>query len=125
MARSMYERYGGFGRLSRLVTTFYDKILDSDIVGPYFEDVDLARLVDHQTKFLAAIMGRPASYTDEALHQTHARLAVTDAVFDEVVWLLRDSLDEFGVSAADARVVVAAFEARRTVIVAGAGRTEP
>jgi hemoglobin len=57
----MLERYGGFPTLSRIVMDFYDRVIDSDVLGPFFEDVDMRRLVDHQTKFVAWLMGGPAS----------------------------------------------------------------
>jgi len=41
MARSMFDRYGGFAKLSKVVMAFYDKVLDSDVVGDYFEDIDM------------------------------------------------------------------------------------
>ncbi len=61
MAKTMFERYGGFAAVSRVVSSFYDKILDSDITSPYFADIDMAKQIDHQTKFVAYLMGGPAS----------------------------------------------------------------
>jgi hypothetical protein len=46
MARSMFDRYGGFANLSKVVMAFYDKVLDSEIIGDYFEYVDMRRLID-------------------------------------------------------------------------------
>jgi len=44
---SLFELYGGFASVSKIVMAFYDKILDSDIAGPYFDDVDMKALIDH------------------------------------------------------------------------------
>lgn len=61
---TLFDKYGGFAAVSKLVMAFYDRILDSDQVGGYFEDIDMKRLIDHQTKFVASIMGgRPAFRT--------------------------------------------------------------
>jgi hemoglobin len=43
----MFERYGGFSRISRIVSTFYDLVLDSPMLGPYFANTDMRRLIDH------------------------------------------------------------------------------
>ncbi len=47
MAASMFERYGGFATVSKVVMAFYEKALDSDIIGDFFEDIDMALLIDH------------------------------------------------------------------------------
>lgn len=61
MSQSMFERYGGFAKLSK-VMAFYDRVLDSDVIGDFFEGVDMRRLIDHQTKFISQVMGGPAAY---------------------------------------------------------------
>ncbi len=83
MEQSIFERYGGFAQVSRVVLSFYDKIVDSPITGPYFKNVDMKRLIDHQTKFIAFVMGGPASYTNEHLERTHAHLQIDDSAFRE------------------------------------------
>ena len=70
---TLFEKYGGFSTLSKVVMSFYDKVLDSDQVGDYFEDVDMKKQIDHQTKFIASIMGGPASFTDDMLRRVHAK----------------------------------------------------
>ncbi|MHC5010859.1 MAG: group I truncated hemoglobin [Planctomycetota bacterium] len=117
MTQTMFERYGGFAVLSKLVMSLYDKILDSDVAGPYFDDVDMRVLIDHQTKFISQLMGGPAAYTDPMLEQLHAHLGVTDAAFDEVIDLLRDTLEDFELEPADVDHIVGEMEARRPVIV--------
>jgi hemoglobin len=44
MSKTMFERYGGFANVSKVVMAFYDKALDSDIIGHHFEDVEMRRL---------------------------------------------------------------------------------
>jgi hypothetical protein len=50
---TMFERYGGFATVSKVVMAFYDKALDSDVIGVYFENVDMPALIDHQTNLSA------------------------------------------------------------------------
>lgn len=95
MKTSMFERYGGFGSVHKIVLAFYDKMLDSDIVGPYFDDVDMTTLVDHQTKFISQVMGGPASYSNEVLEQVHRRFDITQEAFNEMTRLLEETLLEF------------------------------
>lgn len=114
---SMFERYGGFATVGKIVMSFYDKALDSDIVGDYFADTDVKTLIDHQTKFVAQVMGGPVNYTNEALRGIHARYGIDRRAFDEVVALLRETLEEFAVAPEDVRLVVADFESRAPFII--------
>lgn len=63
MKGSIFEWYGGFGKMSRIVISFYDKVLNSTTVSPFFTGTDMKRLIDHQTKFIASLMGRPAGHS--------------------------------------------------------------
>lgn len=95
MRRSLFEQYGGFARVNRVVASFYDKVLESPVVGHYFHGIDMKRLIDHQTKFIASLMGGPASYTNEQLERAHEGLGITEPAFREVIELLRETLEEF------------------------------
>ena len=112
-----FEKYGGFKTVSRIVMTFYEKVLDSDEIGDYFDGVEMARLIDHQTKFIASLMGGPASFTDAQLERLHAHLGLTHADFDAAADLLREALEEHDVAAEDVDVIIGSIEARRPVIV--------
>jgi hypothetical protein len=78
MRQSLFERYGGFAKISKSVMSFYDKLLSSPMLSPYFAKTDMKRLIDHQTKFVSSLMGGPASYTSEHLERVHAHLNITE-----------------------------------------------
>ena len=117
MARTVFERNGGFAKVSRVVSAFYDKVLDSPIIAPYFEHTDMRRLIDHQTRFIATVMGGPASYTSEHLERIHANLGVTDAAFAEMVMLLAETLEDFDFSDEDIEHVRDEIVSRKHFIV--------
>lgn len=119
MAQTLFSKYGGFGSVSRIVLTFYDKVLDSEQIGDYFDSVDMKRLVDHQTRFVASLMGGPADFADARLGQLHKHLNISDIDFNEMSDLLGEALAEHGVSAEDRDAIRAEIEARRSVIVSG------
>lgn len=118
MRRSIFERYGGFARVSRVVMAFYEKILDSPITSPYFDGIDMRRLIDHQTRFIATVMGGPASYTNDHLERVHARLNITEVAFLEVCELLRETLEDFEYEEEDIQSVVDEIMSRKNYIVA-------
>jgi hemoglobin len=115
---SLFDRVGGFGTLSKIVLSFYDRVLDDDVLAPYFADVDMRRLIDHQTKFVAFLMGGPASYTDEHLRLAHARLGIDSAAFDRMTALMRETLEDFRMADRDVDSVIGQMRVRRDLIVA-------
>jgi hemoglobin len=117
MARTLFETYGGFAQISKVVMAFYDKALDSDILGPYFDDIDMRQLIDHQTKFIASVMGGPASFSNDALREVHAGLNIDRPSFEEMARVLAETLAEFNMKAEDVSTVMAQIEARAPVII--------
>ena len=101
MTRTLFDNYGGFASVSEIVSAFYDKVLDSDQLSRFFMNVNMRRLIDHQTKFIASIMGGPASFTDDALYRAHANLGITREDFEEAVELLVETLEDFDMADAD------------------------
>jgi hemoglobin len=121
MARTVLERYGGFPFLSRVVMTFYDRAMESDVLAPYFEDVDMRRLIDHQTKFVAFLMGGPASYTNDHLGHVHAHLNIDREAFDVMIDAMRETLEEFEMDAADVDGVLHELRSRAPWIITAPG----
>ncbi|MDW4500355.1 group 1 truncated hemoglobin [Sulfitobacter sp. D35] len=120
MEKSLFDKYGGFSTVSRIIMSLYDKLLDDDDVGPFFDDVDMPKLIDHQTKFVSSLMGGPASFSDGHIERAHRHLEVNDLHFDRLKELVRQTLEEFDVDAGDIETVLAAFEARRPLLVGAA-----
>lgn len=114
---SLFERTGGFASVSGVVMSFYDRVLDSDRLAPWFETTDMRTLVDHQTKFVASLMGGPASYSDEMLRRVHARLGIDRAAFDEMKILLAEAMDEHGMDPRDVEAVMGEIERCAPLIV--------
>jgi hemoglobin len=117
MATSLFEKYGGFSAVSKIVLDLYDRLLDDDDIGPFFDEVEMSRIVDHQTKFVSSLMGGPASYTDDQIQKMHARLPIGNEHFDRLEQILHETLTDHGLSAEDADAVIKAFEARRGLVV--------
>ena len=110
MKQTVFERYGGFASVSRIVMGFYEKVLDSPIASPYFSNTDMKRLIDHQTKFISSLMGGPASYTNEHLERVHERLGITEEALMEIVALLRETLEDFDFADEDVQLNGAIME---------------
>lgn len=118
VSQTLYEKYGGFKTISRVVMTFYEMALESDEIGDYFDDIDLPRLIDHQTKFVSSLVGGPASFSDDRIEAVHRNLNISHSDFDEMATLFGEALALHGMSEADIEVALAAIEGKRSIIVA-------
>ena len=116
---SMFERYGGVKFVMRFTLQFYDRVLASVRLAPFFADTNMQELVEHQAKFISAVMGGPASYNNARLRDVHANLAIDDQAFDEMILLFRATLEESKLADADVEAIIADLNARRAYIVRG------
>jgi len=101
MTQSMFHRYGGSERVSELIFAFYDRVLASARLAPYFATCDMRRLIEHQTRYISAVMGGAASYDDDHLRDVHAPLGIGSEDFDEMLGHLRSAMDDRGYDAAE------------------------
>jgi hemoglobin len=121
MARTPFEKYGGFATVSKIVMAFYDRVLDSDIMAPFFDDVDMRRLTDHQTKFISQALGGPAAFTDDMLRNVHAGLGIDQRAFDEMIVLFEATLREFELEEEDIHLVLGVLRSSAPVIIVPVG----
>ena len=117
MRRTIIERYGGFASVSRVVMSFYEKLLSSPLTSPYFANTNMKRLIDHQTKFMSSVMGGPASYTNEHLERIHAHLGITEPAFKESVELLMETLEDHDFEDEDVQHVEDDLMSRKNFII--------
>ncbi len=97
--------------------TFYEMALDSDQIGGHFEDIDMPRLIDHQTKFVSSLVGGPASFSDERIEAVHRNLNISHADFDEMAELFGEALAMHGMEAGHIKIALNAIESKRAIIV--------
>ena len=116
MGQTIFEKLGGFSAVSNVVMDFYEEVLDSDIVGDFFENTDMTKQIDHQTKFISSLLGGPASYTNEQLRKVHGHLRIQPEHLEEVLLLLDRALEKNGVNAQDRQFVANEMESRRMFI---------
>jgi len=116
---SMFERYGGVKFIMRFTLQFYDRVLASIRLAPFFANTNMQELVEHQAKFISSVMGGPTSYSNAVLRDVHANLAIDDQAFDEMILLFRTTLEESKLADVDVEAIIADLNARREYIVRG------
>ena len=63
MSVSLFEKYGGFATVSKLVSELYDELAKNEVTAPYFERSNMTALMDHQVKFLSQALGGKYLFT--------------------------------------------------------------
>ena len=116
MSETMLEKYGR-GKLTQIVSSFYGDVLRSPRLAPYFAEVSIVGLIEHQSRFLAMVMGGPPAYTDAELEAAHLHLDIAEADFDEMLRLLAKSLDSYDVDPEDVAQVIARYRQTRSSVV--------
>lgn len=114
---TLFERCGGFARVRRIVSDFYDKVLDSPRLQPFFAGTDMRRLIDHQTQFVAWVMGGPVQFNDNSLRRAHAHLDIDRDDYREIVTLLIDAMEDNGIAPADLEEIETELMRREPLIV--------
>jgi truncated hemoglobin YjbI len=98
----LYHRVGGNEAMEVAVDLFYRKALEDDFVSKFFDDVDMDGLRLKQKNFLTMAFGGPCQFSGLDLQKTHRRLVeemgLTDAHFDRVLQLFKETLDELDIS---------------------------
>ncbi|WP_427963647.1 group I truncated hemoglobin [Altererythrobacter sp.] len=115
--QTMFEKYGGFSSVSKIVLDLYERLMDDDDIGPFFDEVEFAKIVDHQTKFVSSLMGGPVSYTDTQIEKTHRHLPISAHHFARLAEILTQTLSDHGISEEDAQTIVGEFAQRRNLVV--------
>ena len=114
---SLYDAYGGTESISRIVLSFYDKVIAEPALFPYFAKTDMRTLVEHQTSFVASIMGGPAGPYSEELRETHQHLDIDGDSFDLMISIFQQTLLEHEFENQHAEEIIADLRARRDLIV--------
>lgn len=81
-----------FDRLRAIVRAFYARVVGDPMIGFFFTGKDVGRLVEHETRFTARLLGGPASYAGRPMRAAHAERPVFSGHFDRRQQILREVL---------------------------------
>jgi hemoglobin len=121
---TLYDRLGGATAVNAAVERFYVRVLADPMLGPFFKDIDMARLKTHQFAFLSQALGGPRQYSGASMTRAHSRLRIEQRHFDAVAAHLVETLRELGVGESMVAEVAAVVTplASQVVNTAGAAR---
>ena len=97
----IYEAIGQVG-FARLISAFYRRIPQDDILGPMYGDHDLERAEERLREFLVFRFGGPARYIGRRgpprLRMRHAGFEIDQAARDRWFSLMSAALEEAGLA---------------------------
>ena len=128
--KSLYEQLGGAYAIAAVVDRFSDQLLENPKIvnaNPQLKEWHtqdfkerLPGLKFNRTLWVCAVSGGPYEYTAKNLHDAHFELHIPPEVFDEVAAELGRALDYFKVPKREKEETLAAFNAQKSDVTAGA-----
>jgi hemoglobin len=115
---AMYQTIGGAAGLTKVVDNFYERLWADPELRHYFDNIDKAKLKEHQRAFLTfALGGGTDAYSGKPLNQAHADLHITHAAFDKVAWHLKLTLEELDVDRPLISIILGFVEGARSQVI--------
>ena len=120
---SLYERLGGVYSIATVVDDFIDRIMvDPRLNANPLVDEAHHRVTPSGFKYLVTEMvcwatGGPQQYTGRSMGDSHAHLRITDAEWRAFIDDFQQTLDKFGVPAAEQAELKAIVASTKTSIV--------
>jgi truncated hemoglobin YjbI len=109
----LYDRIGGDQAMDIAVDLFHRKLLEDDLVGRFFDDVDMAAQRLKQKSFLAMAFGGPYQYSGVELV---SKMGLEARHFDRISAILKETLEELKIGAAEIEEVMQVIETTREAI---------
>jgi len=76
---TLYERVGGEAGVSRLIGSFYDRVLADPELSPFFAHIPMDKLRGMQVEFFTSALGGPLQYSGRPLAHVHHGHGITKA----------------------------------------------
>jgi len=98
MKKALFDAIGGLGVMEHVHTVFYDKVYAHPWLGQFFIGHDQKAIELRQTQFMAEKMGSKSPYPGRELPLAHRRMYITEELLEIRKALLREALQEEGLS---------------------------
>ena len=96
--QSLFDAVGGLTAMECVHKQFYDKVYAHPWLGQFFVGHDQTAIELRQTQFMAEKMGADSIYPGRELPLAHRRMYITEELLELRRDLLREALEEEGLS---------------------------
>ena len=76
----------------------HDLVLKDETVNHFFQNTDMEKQRQHQTKFISFALGGPKQYSGKSMAKAHEGMNLQPEHFQAIATHLHDALAHFGVS---------------------------
>src|SRR6201997_396568 len=109
----LYDRIGGDQAMDIAGDVFHRKLLEDDLVGRFFDEVDMAAQRLKEKSFLAMAFCGPYQYSGVELV---SKMGLEARHFDRISAILKETLEELKIGAAEIEEVMQVIETTREAI---------
>lgn len=103
---SLFDRIGGETVVEGLIDTFYDRVLNDEVLKPFFEHTPMDKLRRMQREFFAAALDGPIKYSGKPLAYVHQGRGIKPSHIGHFVGHLIDSLKDANLDADDVSEII-------------------
>lgn len=89
---TLYERIGGEEGIQQMVESFYERVLQDELLLPFFQGTDMGKLRTMQLEFFTAALGGPIEYDDVSLSYAHQGKGIEPKHFTRFVEIMFETL---------------------------------
>lgn len=113
----IFEEMGGMAKIKEIQKIFYDKIYEDPWMKHYFATMPQEQIESQQADFMAQVLGGPKMYCGRFPVQAHEHIYVTEELFEYRQKILKESLEEAGLSPEHVEICIKMDEAFKKGIV--------
>ena len=121
---SLYERIGGEATVTRVLETFYARVLDDPTLEPFFRHTSMPTLRKMQLEFFGAALDGPQTYSGLSLSHIHQGRGITVHHFNSFTQHLLDTLNDAELDQADVDEIINRINTYADNIVGGSTISE-
>lgn len=123
---SLFELVGGAPAIEATVEEFYRRVLDDELLAPFFTAERLPHLKKMQVDFFTQALGGGQVYKGASMKEVHAKLNITAEQFGHVARHLQETLEHLGIEPEHVEAVMSAVGPLANAIVSkkGNGKAE-
>ncbi len=115
--QALFQSIGGEPTLKIILRDFYSRMASDILIGYFFQGKDLLAISDRQTQFLLYGSGLIKNYSGKSPTTAHRSLPpISQGHFDRRLILLRETLQEHGLSESNIQIWIDFENAFRDVI---------
>ena len=115
VALTLYEKYGRF-KVTMVAHQLYEDVVTDPRLAPFFIDVTIPMLVEHQAIFLATILGGPDKYTSEDIRRAHGHRGIGADDFEVLIDYLKARLIDNGFEPTDVDDIIATYRSFQAMV---------